>query len=125
VSREKISPAEKLLHFISVQLNFCDQNHDFFRIFTSAQFDLDPREKAKMGQQHMEKMKEFVIQVGKMVAGCGPGLVTKDTEFLGTLLLGLIQATMMQWLLSGQPGKIEKKSELLHRIFMQGILKTR
>ena len=124
IIRAPMPAREKVLRLVQARLEFCDQNKDFFHLFMSAQFDLEPAEKEKMGRRHIEQSREQVKLVEKIVAECGPGLVTGDTSFLASLLLGLIQSTVMRWMLSGgHKEKIEKESEIICQIFFNGIFK--
>ncbi|MFH1761999.1 MAG: TetR/AcrR family transcriptional regulator [bacterium] len=118
---QKTEYREKILEVVKTHLSFFEQNHDFFKIVMASRGHFDPGVKEDLHVKIMEGFHKYVRILGRAITGCGANLVTKDTAFLGGMLLGMTNSTIMQWMMMGQPKGLVKKADIICKIFFKGI----
>jgi AcrR family transcriptional regulator len=122
----KISPREKIERALRLQLEFIEQNRDFFRIYISERSRFEWTIKEKLGKGIHDKMVAYIQTLAKAIKeGIKEGVfIPKDPLDLAHALVGIVNSFVFEWLISPRPYLLISKMDTILDIFLMGVQRT-
>jgi len=123
VSKESCSSIEKIKMLIENVLSHLEANKEFFCIFTPGRAGFTKIRHPKMAERIIPKHRKEVNLTAQIIKeGVREGMIKNlDPTLLAYALIGLIHMMIGKWLLDGQKFSLEKSSEIVTTIFLDGI----
>lgn len=122
----KISAVERIKKGLTLQLEFIEQNRDFFRIYISERSRFEWTVKDDLGKAVHEKMVTYIHALAEvMKQGTKEGeFRTLDPVDMAHALLGIFNSFVFEWLISHKTYPLISKLDTLLEIFLSGVQRT-
>jgi AcrR family transcriptional regulator len=119
---QKTSAMERIEKVLRLQLEFVEQNRDFFRIYISERNRFEWTVKDELGKGIYDKMVAYIkILAQVMKQGIEAGeFKSKDPVDLAHALVGIVNSFVFEWMISPKPYPLNSKMDTVLEIFWRG-----
>jgi AcrR family transcriptional regulator len=119
---QKTSAMERIEKVLRLQLEFVEQNRDFFRIYISERNRFEWTIKDELGKGIYDKMVAYIkILAQVMKQGIEAGeFKSKDPVDLAHALVGIVNSFVFEWMISPKPYPLNSKMDTVLEIFWRG-----
>ncbi|MBM4307441.1 MAG: TetR/AcrR family transcriptional regulator [Deltaproteobacteria bacterium] len=118
----KTSAIERIKKILILELEFIEQNRDFFRIYTSEGSRFEWTVKDDCGKKIHDKMVDYIQLLAQVLK---EGMKTNELKPLNPLDLahafeGIVHSFIFEWLISPEPYPLVSKADTILEIFLKG-----
>ncbi len=120
----KKNPAiERIRKVLGLQLEFIEQNRDFFRIYISERNRFEWTVKDDLGKGIHDKMVTYINILAQVIKeGMRKGeFKSMDPMDLAHALVGIVNSFVFEWLISRESYPLTSKLEMILEIFLDGV----
>lgn len=121
----KAPAIERIKNVLILELEFIEQNRDFFRIYTSEGSRFEWSIKNDFGKKIHNKMVNYIHLLAQVFQ---QGMETDELEPMNSLDLahafeGIVHSFIFEWLISPESYPLVSKAETILKIFLEGVEK--
>jgi AcrR family transcriptional regulator len=120
---QKTSAVERIKKVLGLQLEFIEQNRDFFRIYVSERSRFEWTVKDDLGKGIHEKMVTYINILAEVIS---EGIEEKEFKPMNPMdlahaLAGIVNSFVFEWLISHEPYPLISKLDAVLEIFLGGV----
>lgn len=121
----KAPAIERIKNVLILELEFIEQNRDFFRIYISEGSRFEWSIKSDFGKKIHNKMVNYIHLLAQVFQ---QGMETDELEPMNSLDLahafeGIVHSFIFEWLISPESYPLVSKAETILKIFLEGVEK--
>jgi TetR/AcrR family fatty acid metabolism transcriptional regulator len=116
------SAIDRIKAILKIELEFIEQNRDFFKIYTSESSRFEWSIKDSLGKKIHQKMVDYIHLLAQVFTqGMNSGeLKPLDPLDLAHAFEGIVHSFIFEWMISPKPYPLVSKAETILEIFLKG-----
>ena len=117
------APVDKIKALINAQLQYFEENGDFFKIYISEISDLEREIKSRLHSKILERYRRYLIYVsGIFKEGIERGHFKKiDPLKMAVAFLGMINSFISYWIQTDNSEKLTLNVESIYQLIIEGV----
>jgi len=122
---------DKIGNLVRMQLSFCEENRDFFRIFISEKGEFEISAKCKIAKAVSGKFTQYLEYIAGIIKRAQEeGVIRRDFEAkqLARMLIWMMNAAIIPWLKKMEPAgqdSLKSASDQIVDVFLSGTRKRK